>query len=132
MRVFAPYLWITIGAILGANLRYVLTRGLATWLGTGFPYGTFVVNIGGSFVMGLVATLIAGRLVAHPEVMRLTVMVGFLGSLTTFSSLMFESYSLFNDGEWMRALTNLLLSIFAGLVGIRLGVAMAPQLRGLS
>jgi fluoride exporter len=132
LRAFAPYLWITIGAILGANLRYVLTRGMATWLGTGFPYGTFVANIGGSFAMGLVATLVAGRLVAHPEVMRLTIMVGFLGSLTTFSSLMFESNSLFNDGEWMRAALNIVLSIVAGLVGLRLGVALAPQLRGLS
>jgi CrcB protein len=127
----APYLWISLGAILGANLRYVVSRWLAQWLGTGFPFGTFAVNILGCLAIGFVGTMVTGRLVARPEVVRLVVMVGFLGSLTTFSSFAYETHNLFNDGAWMRALTNLFLSLFAGLVGVRLGVHLTPQIGGL-
>ena len=126
----SPYLWISLGAIVGANLRYVVNRALAQWLGTGFPYGTFVVNIGGSLAIGLIAAMITANLVDRPEVVRQVAIIGFLGSLTTFSSFMYETHSLFNDGAWMRALVNLFLSIFAGLVGVRFGFYLAARLGG--
>ena|SRR5215831_16214183 len=126
-----PYIWISIGAILGANARYLVNRLMAGWLGTSFPYGTLVVNVGGCLVVGLVGTLVTGRLVARPDLVRLVVIVGFLGSLTTFSSFAWETNSLFQDGAWLRATANIVLSVAAGLVGVRLGVMLTPGLGGL-
>lgn len=125
------FVWISAGAVLGANLRYWIGRSLAQWLGTGFPYGTFTVNVVGSFTIGLIGALVTSRLVGRPEVVRQFVIIGFLGSLTTFSSFMFESYSLFNDGLWMRALINIFLSIVAGLIGVRSGFYVATRLGGI-
>lgn len=132
LDVLMPYVWVSLGALLGANLRFLVTRWMAAWLGPGFPFGTFVVNIVGCFIIGIVGSAVAARLVDRPEVVRLVVMVGFLGSLTTFSSFAWESHNLFNDGAWMRALTNIFLSLFAGLVGVRLGVQLVARLGGAS
>ncbi len=128
---YTPYLLISLGAVLGANLRYLVSRWMAQWLGTGFPFGTFVVNVVGCFAIGVVGTIVTGRLIPRPEVVRLVVMVGFLGSLTTFSSFAYESHDLFNDGAWTRALANVVLSIVAGLAGVRLGIYLTPQLGGM-
>ena len=126
-----PFVWISIGAVLGANLRYVVSRGMAQWLGPAFPYGTFVVNFVGCLVIGVVGTMVTGRLVDRPEVVRQVVIIGFLGSLTTFSSFAYETHGLFQDGERMRALLNIFLSVFAGLAGVRLGIELTPRLGGL-
>ena len=126
-----PFLWISLGAILGANLRYVVTRWAAQAFGTGFPYGTFAVNTSGCLVIGLVATMVAGRLVPRPEIVSQIVVVGFLGSLTTFSSFAYETHNLFSDGEWPRALVNIVLSVVAGLIGVRIGVYFTPHLGGM-
>lgn len=84
------YLVISLGGILGANARYVLGTWIATRYGTSFPYGTLVINVSGSFVIGLFLTLIAERFVLHPN-WRLFFAVGFLGAYTTFSTFSFES-----------------------------------------
>ena len=76
-------------------------------------------------------TLVTARLLPRSEVVRLAVIVGFLGSLTTFSSFAYESNSLFQDGEWMRAVANVLLSVLAGLLGVRLGIQLTARLGGL-
>ncbi len=107
-----------------------MNRWLAQWLGTGFPYGTFAVNVIGSFAIGIVGAVVTARLVDRPELVRQVVIIGFLGSLTTFSSFMFETHNLFNDGLWMRALINIFLSIFAGLVGVRSGIYLVGRLGG--
>ena len=80
--------------------------------------------------MGAIATMVTRRLVDRPEVVRLVVIVGFLGSLTTFSSFSWETHELFQDGEWVRALGNIALSVLAGLAGVRLGVELTPRLAG--
>jgi CrcB protein len=126
-----PFLWISLGAVFGANARFLVNRLMAQWLGTAFPYGTFVVNIVGCLVIGVVGTMVTGRLIDRPEVVRLVVIVGFLGSLTTFSSFAYETHSLFNDGAWIRALVNIFLSVFAGLAGVQLGILLTPKLGGL-
>ena len=123
-----PYVWISIGAIVGANARYLVNRAMAQWLGTAFPYGTFVVNVAGCVLVGVVATMVTGRLVDRPEVVRLVMIVGFLGSLTTFSSFAYETHGLLNDGAWIRALLNIVLSVLAGLAGVRLGILLTPRL----
>jgi len=124
------FVWISIGAVLGANARYIVTRAMTQWLGPSFPYGTLVVNVVGCLVMGAIATMVTGRLVDRPEVVRLVVIVGFLGSLTTFSSFSWETHELFHDGEWVRALANIALSVLAGFAGVRLGVELTPRLVG--
>jgi CrcB protein len=126
-----PYLWISLGAVLGANTRYLVNRVSAQWLGTAFPYGTLIVNLVGCLAVGAVATLVTGRLIDRPEVVRLVVIVGFLGSLTTFSSFAYETHALFQDGAWVRAAANILVSVLAGLAGVRLGVLLTPRLGGL-
>lgn len=126
MTRLAPYLWISLGAVLGANLRYLVTRWLAQWLGTAFPWGTLVVNVGGCLAIGVLGGLVAARLVDRPDVIRLTWIVGFLGSLTTFSSFAWETTSLLEDGAWVRAAINVGASLAAGLLGVRLGLRLVP------
>jgi len=126
----SEFLWISLGAVLGANLRYVVNRAAAQWLGTGFPYGTFAVNVAGSFAAGLIGAMVTARLLGRPELVRQIVIVGFLGSLTTFSSFMYETNTLVSDGEWARALANIGLSLVAGMAGVRLGVLLAVRLGG--
>ena len=76
---------IALGAIPGALCRYYLTMLFARWLGEGFPYGTFIVNLTGSFLMGFLFTLALERSLISPE-LRIFLAVGFLGSYTTFST----------------------------------------------
>jgi fluoride exporter len=125
------FVWISIGAVAGANARYVVNRLMAQWMGTAFPYGTLVVNVFGCVAIGVIATMVTGRLIDRPEVIRLVLIVGFLGSLTTFSSFAYETNSLFQDGAWIRALLNILVSLLAGLAGVRLGILLTPKLGGL-
>ncbi len=124
MHKLAPFAWISLGAVLGANLRYLVSRELTRWLGAGFPYGTLVVNLGGCLMIGILAGLAAARLVDRPEVLRQLWIVGFLGSLTTFSSFAWETTALMHDGEWLRAGANVVVSVAAGLTGVRLGLAL--------
>jgi CrcB protein len=126
-----PFLWISVGAVFGANLRYVVNRAMGQWLGPAFPYGTLLVNVGGCLAIGVIGTMVTGRLIARPEIVRQLVIVGFLGSLTTFSSFAYETDGLFRDGEWMRAALNILLSVLAGLAGVRLGIELTSRLGGL-
>jgi fluoride exporter len=126
-----PFIWISLGAVIGANARYVVNRLMAQWMGTAFPYGTLVVNVFGCVAIGVIATMVTGRLIDRPEIVRLVLIVGFLGSLTTFSSFAYETHSLFNDGAWVRALLNIFVSVLAGLAGVRLGILLTPKLGGL-
>jgi CrcB protein len=126
-----PFLWISIGAVLGANTRFLVNRLAAEWWGTAFPYGTFVVNTVGCLAIGVVGTMVTGRLIDRPEIVRLVVIVGFLGSLTTFSAFAYETHGLFADGAWVRAVANVLLSVLAGLAGVRIGILLTPSLAGL-
>jgi len=116
--------------VVGANLRYVVGRWLAQALGTGFPYGTLVVNLAGCFIVGVVGALVSARLIDRPELVRLVVIVGFLGSLTTFSSFAYETHALAQDGEWLRAGVNLVMSVVGGVAGVTLGIQLAPLLGG--
>ncbi len=126
-----PLFWIALGAVPGAWGRYAVNRFAAQWFGTAFPYGTLIVNVAGCIVIGIVGTMVTGRLIDRPEVVRLVLMVGFLGSLTTFSSFAYETNSLFTDGAWVRALANIVISVAAGLAGVRLGILLTPKLGGL-
>lgn len=122
-------LLITIGAALGANARYLVGIWAGNRLGADFPYGTLIVNITGSFLLGFLLTLGTGRLGISPE-MRLLLAVGFLGSYTTFSSYAVESVSLWQEAGLWRGLLNMAGNNLIGLFAVILGAALARWLPG--
>jgi fluoride exporter len=120
-------LLISAGAVLGANARYWLSIWAAEKWGSALPYGTFLVNVSGSLLLGLFLALISERLVLDPR-WRLLIAVGFLGAYTTFSTYAFESFDLLSRGQWQAGLINLLGSAFAGLAAVLLGVWLGKRL----
>ncbi|NPV07739.1 MAG: fluoride efflux transporter CrcB [Anaerolineae bacterium] len=115
---------ISIGAVLGANARYWLGVWVDSRFATGFPLGTLVVNCTGSLVLGFLLILTTQRIALSPR-WRLLLAVGFLGSYTTFSSFSVETLALLDEGSWLLALANVLLSVGFGLVGAWLGARLA-------
>lgn len=113
------------GSALGGVARYALSGVVARAIGETFPWGTLVVNVVGSLLIGVVATLTGpdGRLLWSP-VTRQLVMVGIFGGFTTFSSFSLQTLSLAQDGEWLRAVANVGLSLAACLVAVWLGALL--------
>lgn len=115
------FLAISLGAVLGANARYVISRYAAKWLGPVFPYGTLFINVIGSFIVGWFVIWTTERVLVDPR-WRLFVVVGFCGGLTTFSSFAFETMAYFETGQWALLFTNFfannLLSLGAALAGM--------------
>jgi CrcB protein len=120
------FLIISIGAVLGANARYWLGGWAAERFGTTFPYGTLIINLTGSFVLGLFITLITDRFLVDPN-WRLLVAIGFLGSYTTFSSYTYESVNLLLKGQTWLGLLNLFGSSFLGGLATLGGVYLAKM-----
>jgi CrcB protein len=114
---------ICLGAVVGANARYFISRCAAKLLGPVFPYGTLFINVVGSLIVGFFVVWTSERVLADPR-WRLLIVVGFCGSLTTFSSYAFESMSYFDHGQWLLTLTNIvsnnLLCLGAALGGMAL------------
>lgn len=123
------YLLIGLGGFLGANTRYLLQQWAANQWGADFPYGTLLINISGSFVIGLFLTLATGRLALSPEY-RLFVAVGFLGGYTTFSSFSYETLRLLEQGLWWPAAWYFLGNTGLGMIGVFLGVVLARLVAG--
>ena len=118
------FIWIGVGGFLGANARYLVSVWAANRWGTGFPYGTAIVNILGSFIIALFLTLSLEKLAISTE-WRLLFAVGFLGSFTTFSTFAYEIVILVSQGRWSIALLNMLGELFLGIVAVALGIAVA-------
>lgn len=118
------FLFISVAAVVGANLRYLLSRLAAKELGPAFPYGTLFINIVGSFIVGFFVIWTTERVLMDPR-WRLLVVVGFCGSFTTFSSYAFESMAYFDHGQWGLMLTNVLANNLLCLGGALAGMAMA-------
>jgi fluoride exporter len=123
-----PYLAVAAGGVLGANARYLVGLYVAEWLGTAFPYGTLLINVTGSLVLGFFLTLIGDRLAVDP-LWRLFFATGFLGAYTTFSAYTYEAAILLREGAYIAALTYLFGSVAAGMVGVLAGMAVAEWLR---
>ena len=121
------FLTISLAAIVGANLRYVISRLAVREFGPVFPYGTLVINVIGSFIVGLFVIWTTERVLIDPR-WRLLVAVGFCGSFTTFSGYAFESMSLFERGQWGLMLANIfsnnLLCLGAALAGMAVARAL--------
>lgn len=120
-----PYLLVGLGGFIGANVRYALSSWVGNRVDARFPLGTFLINVSGSFLLGFLAAFIAQRAVPNADALRLALGVGLLGGYTTFSTFEFETHALFEDGVWLTALANIVLSVFAGLVAVRLGIVAA-------
>jgi fluoride exporter len=118
------YLLIGIGGFLGANARYLVAVWVAERLGSGFPYGTFIINVSGSFMLGFLAGAIAEGILAHPN-WRLFFAIGFLGAYTTFSTFSFENFILIQERLYLLALVNMLGSVCLGLIAVLGGMAVA-------
>jgi fluoride exporter len=120
-----PYLLVGIGSFVGGNARFVIGRWVGGTIDVGFPLGTFLVNVSGSFLLGLLGGVLADRAVPHADAIRLALGVGFCGGFTTFSTFEYENHALLEDGAWLSAAANMGLSLFAGLVAVRLGIVAA-------
>jgi CrcB protein len=121
------YLAISVGAVLGANARYLVGGWVTDRIGTSFPIGTLLVNVTGSFAIGLFLTLIGERLVVA-DWWRPLVAIGFLGSYTTFSTFSFETLALVQSGSWGLAGLNVVGSVAGCLVGVYAGTVLARAL----
>ncbi|HET9715718.1 MAG TPA: fluoride efflux transporter CrcB [Pseudolabrys sp.] len=125
------YLWVALGSALGGMARYWCSGVASRLTGEWFPWGTLIVNVTGSFIIGLFAALGAaeGPLFIRPEI-RIFVMVGLCGGYTTFSSFSLETFALWREGQWLWAGANCVLSVALCLLAVWLGhLAVAAMIR---
>lgn len=118
------YLIIGMGGFLGANARYLVAGWFAERFGPSFPYGTLVINVSGSFILGFFLGLITDRFSVHPH-WRLFFAIGFLSAYTTFSTFSFENIALLQNRAFLLALANMVGSVALGLIAVILGMALA-------
>ncbi|MGD2119224.1 MAG: fluoride efflux transporter CrcB [Chromatiales bacterium] len=118
---------IAAGGAIGALSRFWVSTSVYQWLGKDFPYGTLVVNLVGSLVMGLLYVLLIERLASAPEV-RALLLIGFLGSFTTFSTFSLETLSLLEQAELFKATLNIAVSVVSCLLAAWLGMLLARTL----
>lgn len=121
------YLWICLGAVVGASARYALSGYISRSVPSTFPYATLLINITGSLVLGFFLTLTSERVLVSPH-WRLLVAIGFCGSYTTFSSYAYESFAILEQGQWLIFATNIVASNLLCLLAVMGGSALA---RGL-
>jgi CrcB protein len=114
---------IAVGGAAGAVSRYLIQGWVEEFAGGRFPWGTFAVNISGSFVLGVIFALAIDRAILSPEV-RVPLMIGFISSYTTFSTLMLESWRLVEEGDIVFALGNLVISVGVGMAAVIAGLAL--------
>ncbi len=129
------YLWVALGGALGSVARYWLSGVVARQIGETFPWGTILVNVSGSLVIGFFATLTGpdGRILVPASFRQQFFMLGVCGGYTTFSSFSLQTLNLVEDGQWLPAAVNIVLSVVACLVAVWLGhlaaVALNTQTR---
>lgn len=118
---------VAVGGALGASSRYFVSRWVASRFGADFPYGTLLVNVVGCFILGAFLTLTTERIIVNPY-WRLIIAVGFLGSLTTFSSFGYETLQLADGANLLPAISNIVLNVCVGLLATWAGMVLAKVL----
>ncbi|MGZ8386823.1 MAG: fluoride efflux transporter CrcB [Rhodoplanes sp.] len=126
------YVWIAIGSALGGVARYWCSGVAARTIGETFPWGTLIVNVVGSFIIGFFATLTGpdGRVFASSAA-RQFVMMGFCGGYTTFSSFSIQTLNLVQDGEWLQAGGNIVGSVVLCLIAVWAGYVAAVAINAM-
>jgi CrcB protein len=124
MDLIIKTFWVGLGGFLGANARYWLGGWVSQRYGAEFPWGTFVINISGAFILGVFATLISERMIVAPQ-WRLLIPIGFIGAYTTFSTFEYETLTLTESGAFLRAVANVLCSVLVGFIAVWLGAKLA-------
>lgn len=117
-----------LGGFLGALARYFFYRLEHTYSQLNFPLATFVVNLLGCFLMGVLVAHIAKSTSSSPH-LNLFIGVGFLGSLTTFSTFSLDNYNLISNGQWPQFFINITLQVFLGLLALAAGLALTTKLQ---
>ena len=131
VRTAFQILLVAFGSSLGGLARWGVTLWFGRWFGAAFPWGTFFINISGSLFLGWFTTVLEDRLALtetawfRPDDLRLLIAVGFTGAYTTFSTFEYESHKLLSDGYGLAAAAYVALSVFIGLIAVRLGVLVA-------
>lgn len=118
------FLAVALGGALGAMARFAVNLAVAAWWKGDFPLSTLLINVSGSFILGLFSTVAAERLPLDP-LWRLFVATGFVGAYTTFSTFEYETQRLTETGAMTWALVNVVTSVLAGFVAVRIGIALA-------
>ena len=118
------YLIVGIGGFVGSVARFWIGSYIGGKMGARFPYGTFVVNVSGSFLIGLILTFMAETTDWSPN-LRYLVPIGLIGGYTTFSAFEYETFRLFQDGQLLTAFLNVTLSVVFGFVGVWAGAGAA-------
>jgi len=116
-------LYVALGGAIGTVLRFFLSGGVHVWANSTYPWGTFVVNLTGTFAAGFLWRFFEQMLI--PAHMRPFIFIGILGGFTTFSSFMLETLNLFRDGQYLAACGNMLLHNICGMVVIMAGFMLA-------
>jgi CrcB protein len=120
-------LLITLGGAIGTLLRYLISLIAARWLGAEFPYGTLIVNVSGSFIIGVVQQLGMEPLVI-PDSTRLFLTTGMMGGLTTYSAFSYETVRLMENGLWSEAWINIVMTTVVCLSVCVLGMAVGRMM----
>lgn len=120
-------LWISLGAILGANMRYLIARASQNYFSPSIPFGTLIVNITGSFILGLFLAWAADRVFVDPR-WKFFIVIGFCGAYTTFSSYSFETISLMEQSKYGLAAFNFFSNNLFCLLATVAGIALAKMI----
>ena len=125
--VLKTLLLIAAGGAIGAVMRFLTQATVYEIAGRGFPYGTLTVNVLGSFLMGLLSIFLVEKFNLSAE-WHLAILVGVLGSFTTFSTFSIETLVLFEQGDLFKAMSNILLSVTLCIVSVWVGAYLAKQI----
>ncbi len=117
-------IWISLGAIIGANMRYLVARASSQYLSPSVPYGTLIVNLTGSFIAGFFLAWTADRVFVDPR-WKLFVVIGFCGAYTTYSSYSYETINLLEQSDYGLAAMNFLCNNIFSLLATVAGIALA-------